>query len=162
MNNLVSYINGAIFSPCRNYRYALWRWWDADKPFLMVVGLNPSTADETNDDPTIRRCKRFAADWGYGGLCMVNLFAIRSKDRKIILSHPEPVGIDNDETLKNVSANAGMILAAWGADGAHMGRDKWMGQLLGRYRIIWCLGKTKDGHPRHPLYIKADTIPVRI
>ncbi len=70
----------AELSKCRAYRYALWRTWDESKPFAMFVGLNPSTADELEDDPTIRRCINFSKLWGYGGLCMVNLFAYRATD----------------------------------------------------------------------------------
>ncbi|GHX72979.1 hypothetical protein VCSRO16_3593 [Vibrio cholerae] len=70
--------NTAELSKCRKYRYALWRTWDSDKPFAMFIGLNPSTADEKNDDPTLRRCINFAKSWGYGGVCMANLFAFRA------------------------------------------------------------------------------------
>lgn len=151
---------GATFSECRFYRYALWRWWDKSKPYLMVIGLNPSTADETEDDPTIRRCKRFAADWGYGGLYMTNLFAIRATDPKVMRAHSSPVGDRNDYYLAHFGISAGLVLAAWGAHGNHNGRDKEVMRLFKSFPAMKCLGTTNSGQPRHPLYIKADTKPV--
>ena len=125
----------------------------------MVIGLNPSTADETQDDPTIRRCKRFAKDWGYGGLIMTNLFAIRATDPKEMIKHPEPVGEDNNDWLSASAKDAGIILAAWGAKGGHKNRDRVVKFLLRKNRIM-CLGLTKQGQPKRPLYIKADTKPM--
>lgn len=147
---------GAAFSPCRNYRYALWRWWDKDKPYAMFVGLNPSTADETLDDPTIRRCKRFASDWGYGGLVMTNLFAIRATDPKVMLAHSDPVGVENDDYLRDLARHAALVVAAWGAHGGHQGRDE---DVLRLIPGVHHLGLTKAGKPRHPLYLRADSRP---
>lgn len=152
--------SGAVFSPCRHYRYVLWGWWDKDKPYLMVIGLNPSTADETKDDPTIRRCKRFASDWGYGGLCMVNLFAIRATKPNDMLIHPSPIGENNDKWLERLSDKAGMVLAAWGNHGSHMGRNWDVRRLIERTNQMKCLGTTKSAQPRHPLYVKADITPI--
>lgn len=147
----------ARFSPCRTYRYELWRRWDVTKPYAMFIGLNPSTADETRDDPTVRRCIRFAQDWGYGALCMTNLFAIRATDPKVMLGAANPVGPDNDETLILMTRYAGIVVAAWGAHGGHRERDQWAQQaMLGK---LHHLGLTKDGKPRHPLYLRADTKP---
>ncbi len=147
---------GAEFSPYREYRYALWRWWDSEKPYAMFVGLNPSTADETEDDPTIRRCKRFAADWGYGGLVMTNLFAIRATNPKVMLAHSNPVGPENNGWIRGLGEKAGIIVAAWGAHGGHMGRDR---ELLRRIDRVHHLGLTRAGNPKHPLYLRADTKP---
>ena len=102
----------AVFSDCRNYRYALWRIWDDAKPYAMFIGLNPSTADETEDDPTIRRCMNFAKDWGYGGLCMTNLFAYRATIPANMMSAADPVGAENNAWLANLAENAGVIVAA--------------------------------------------------
>ncbi len=146
--------NNAIFSDDRKYRYALWRWWDKSKPYVLFIGLNPSTADETENDPTIRRCIRFAQDWNYGGLCMVNLFAIRTRDPKIMLKHPNPIGIDNDEHLIMLSDKAGKIVVAWGTNGGHKNRDKEVEAFI---PDMYCLDITKGGYPKHPLYIKSDT-----
>ena len=153
MNDLFDF-NSAVFSDCRNYRYELWRWWDKSKPFVMFIGLNPSTADETNNDPTIRRCIGFAQNWGFGGLCMTNLFAIRTKDPEVMKIHPEPIGPDNDEHLIMVSDKAGKIIAAWGNNGTYRNRDK---EIIAFIPDMCCFGTTKNGSPKHPLYIPKDT-----
>ena len=147
----------ADFSPCRDYRYTLWRWWDQEKPYVMFIGLNPSTADEIEDDPTIRRCINFAKSWGYGGFCMTNLFALRATDPKNMINHSVPIGQSNDMWITDIASDAGIISAAWGTNGNHLNRDKDVLELLDK---MYCLGKTKDGFPKHPLYIKADTQPV--
>jgi hypothetical protein len=149
----------ADFSPCRKYRYTLWRWWDENKPYAMFICLNPSTADETKDDPTIRRCINFAKSWGYGGLCVTNLFALRATDPRVMLASFEPIGIDNDKWIQELAKKAGIIIAAWGTYGNYLNRDK---QIIEKINNLNCLEKTKHGHPKHPLYIKADTIPVGI
>lgn len=146
----------ARFSPCRNYRYELWRTWDSARPYAMFIGLNPSTADETQDDPTIRRCIRFAHDWGYGALCMGNLFALRATDPRVMLAHHEPVGPDNGATLQRLAAGAGIVVAAWGAHGTHRGRHAW---ALACLPNLHHLGLTASGQPRHPLYLPASTMP---
>jgi hypothetical protein len=147
-------VSAAEFSPCRRYRYTLWRRWDAGKPYCQFVGLNPSTADETHDDPTVRRCIDFAKRWGYGALCMTNLFAFRATDPEVMKAAEEPVGLMNDAWLKDVAARAGVVVAAWGVHGDHLDRARRALPLLGQVR---CLGLTKEGHPRHPLYVRADT-----
>ena len=147
-------MKSAKFSPCRKYRYELWRWWDKSKGFVLFIGLNPSTADETSDDPTIRRCINFVKDWGFGGLCMANLFAYRATEPKQMMISDEPIGPDNDITLKNLALKADMIVAAWGGNGVFNDRDK---EVLSMIKRMLCLGKTKNGHPRHPLYVKRDT-----
>lgn len=147
---------GAYLSEDRRYRYSLWCTWDGSKGYVMFVGLNPSTADETQDDPTIRRCIRFSKDWGYGGVYMVNLFAVRATDPKDMKLFHSPIGPENDKSLMAVAHNAGKIVCAWGANGNHLDRDKQVFELLSSYYDLQCLGVTKAGHPRHPLYIKAD------
>lgn len=146
-----------IFSPCRKYRYTLWREWDLLNPaYLMVVGLNPSTADERNDDPTIRRCIGFAKSWGFGALCMTNLFAWRDTDPERMKAESEPVGVENDARLQACATGAGLILAAWGKHGSHMGRGRVVRELL---PSLHCLKRNKDGSPMHPLYVAANTQP---
>ncbi len=148
-----------IFSNCRKYRYVLWRDWDdANQNYAMFIGLNPSTANEANDDPTIRRCVNFAKDWGYGALCMVNLFAYRTTEPKILKMQREPVGLDNDRWLRRIGNNAGVIVAAWGVHGTHLMRDRDVIRLF-RGKLT-CLAVTKDGHPRHPLYLRQKLKPV--
>lgn len=144
----------ATFSPCLRYRYTLWREWDAALPYLMVIGLNPSTADETKDDATIRKCIGFAKLWGFGSLCMTNLFAWRDTDPAKMKKALEPVGPENDAWLNESAAKAGMVLAAWGAHGGHLGRDKQVVEVIkSTLAILYCLRVTKDGFPGHPLYI---------
>ena len=117
-------ISDAEFSPCRQYRYSLWRYWDEHKRYAVFVCLNPSTADETKDDPTVRRCINFAKGWDYGGMIMLNLFALRSTDPKRLKLVDDPVGPDNDFHLRSASSKAGITIAAWGIHGTLMGRNK--------------------------------------
>lgn len=147
----------AVFSPCRKYRYALWRKWDdrLDAKMVAFIGLNPSTADETQDDPTIRRCIGFAKAWGYGSLCMLNLFAFRATDPKEMLAADDPVGPDNDFTIQRMSLRVDCV-AAWGTHGTHRGRDK---AVRGMVENLHYLRLTKDGHPAHPLYLPATLTP---
>lgn len=154
-NDLLQAETGAEFSPDRIYRYALWRRWDPDAPYALFIGLNPSTADERENDPTIRRCIRFASDWGYGAIYMANLFALRATDPEVMKVHQEPVGIDNNVWLQDLARDAGVIICAWGTHGTHKGRDKQVITLLAAHELK-CLGTTKHDHPRHPLYVRAD------
>lgn len=150
---------GADFSECRTYRYLLWRIWDTDGSPLNVIGLNPSTADETIDDPTIRRCIDFAKRWGYGSLVMTNLFAYRSTDPQGLLSVDDPVGPDNDEALRLAAWRAGLTVAAWGAHRLAVTRSGAVSKLL-HWMPVECFGLTKDGAPKHPLYLPKSTTPV--
>lgn len=146
---------GAKFSECRKYRYALWRLWDFNKPSIMFIGLNPSTANENDDDPTIRRVIRFAKDWGYGGIYMANLFAFVSAYPKDLLSCDDPVAA-NDMHLMRFSELCKDVLFGWGNFSEATDRAKivapWFPDAL-------CLGKNKNGTPKHPLYIAASTKP---
>jgi hypothetical protein len=145
-----------VLSSCRHYRYCLWREWDAmNSSYAVFVGLNPSTADEVKDDPTIRRCADFARRWGYGALCMVNLFAYRATSPAAMKAHASPIGADNDRWLVDCAKDAGVVVAAWGMHGSHLQRDEAVRRLLpGK---LSCLGRTKKKrHPKHPLYVKAD------
>lgn len=152
---------GAEFSLDRVYRYDLWRTWDSTKPFMVVIGLNPSTADETEDDPTIRRCIGFAKREGLGGLHMLNLYAYRSTDPKGLLTHSpihfDYVGPNNDATIVDRAQRAGLIIAAWGASRQPLPtRPTDVLRQLDRAGVrTRCLGRTKSGEPRHPLYLAA-------
>lgn len=143
---------GATISDCERYRYVLWRWWKKWLRPAIFVGLNPSTADETDDDATIRKCVGFAERWGCGGIIMLNLFAFRATDPKQMLKADNPIGPENDAVLREhlVSTN-GILVAAWGAHGHHLNRDVEVSKITDQFR---CLGTTKDGSPRHPLYVK--------
>ncbi len=148
-------ITGAVFQGGdRGTRLALWRIWRRPDPPLLFVGLNPSTATEYQDDPTIRRVARFAQDWGFGGLFVGNLFAQVT---------PYPTALDigrdqapNNESLREMKSVVGACLVGWG----HFGdlartRVEEVLEILGT--PVFCLGKTKDGWPKHPLYLRADT-----
>ena len=146
-----------LISKCQNYRYLLWREWggrDEKKPYVLFIGLNPSTADETIDDPTIRRCINFVKLWGYESLCMANLFAYRATDPKELDSADEPIGELNNKYLRDAIKEAEIIVLAWGNKGSFIDRDKDVIQLLTRKAN--CLGMTNKNQPKHPLYIKAD------
>jgi hypothetical protein len=147
----------ADFSPCRRYRYALWRTWGGITGYAMFVGLNPSTADETEDDPTIRRCIAFAKEWGYGGLCMTNLFAYRATQPTDMMNADDPVGPDNDDWLRDAGGGASVVVAAWGVNGTFSGRNTAVRKTLPRLHY---LRLTKAGHPGHPLYLPKTLRPV--
>jgi len=148
--------SGAILSSDRAYRYLLWRRVSPGKEVLTVVGLNPSTADESTNDPTVRRCIGFARSWGYSVLCVVNLFAFRATDPGALNAAAEPIGSENDFWLGQASRAASLTLAAWGNLGLLHGRNQTARPLLVRPK---CLGLTKLGQPRHPLYVPADQLP---
>ena len=149
-----------ILSTCRKYRYCLWREWDSANPaYAMFVGLNPSTADELKDDPTIRRCVNYAKDWGYGALCMVNLFAFRATEPSVMKAQAAPVGTMNDDWILKLANDAGVIIAAWGSHGTHLKRDEAVKKLL--MNKLWYLKLTKDGAPGHPLYLKKTLKPIK-
>lgn len=152
--------NGAEFSPCRTYRYALWRFWlyQSDANCVAFIGLNPSTADENVNDPTIRRCIDFAKRWGYGGLYMLNLFAFRATDPAVMKAAADPIGPQNNEQLAYYQSRVGLVIAAWGKHGSHAGRASAIKGIL--RGPLHCLGTNNDGSPKHPLYVKGDTIPV--
>lgn len=147
---------GATISPCGLYRYSLWRKW-APGPMCVFIGLNPSTADATLDDPTIRRCVGFAKAWGFSGLMMLNLFAYRATEPADMKDAQDPIGPENDDALHFAHSNTTTVIAAWGAHGTFKGRDKQVRAMLPRLHY---LRLTKDGHPGHPLYLPASLRPV--
>ena len=107
-------MSGAIFSDCRRYRYALWRIWEPSLPPCLFVMLNPSTADEAKNDPTIERCERRASAMGYGGLYVSNIFAFRSTDPAALYIEEDPVGPENDEYIMNGVREAALVICGWG------------------------------------------------
>ena len=147
----------AAFSRCGAYRYALWREWDDRGPTVLFIALNPSTADHRRDDPTIRRCIRFARDWGFGRLVVANLFAYRTPEPALLRIAESPVGPRNDRWLARLAADASLVLAAWGTHGDYLGRAD---RVRSRLQALHCLGTTKGGLPRHPLYVRHDVCPV--
>jgi hypothetical protein len=148
----------AIFSPCGQYRYVLRRSWARHLPTVLFIALNPSTADHRVDDPTIRRCIGFAKSWGFGRLAVGNLFAYRSTDPKRLRIADDPVGPMNDRWLTTLASRAELTVAAWGVHGSLHGRaDAVVSRLTGLHH----LGITRHGHPRHPLYLPSDVMPMR-
>ena len=113
-------ICGAYFSPCRRWRYALWRFW-APQPLLHFIMLNPSTADENANDPTVERCERRAHDWGYGGVIVTNVFAWRSTDPRGLHDTEDPVGPENDAVIPRAALAARDTICAWGVHGRERG-----------------------------------------
>lgn len=147
----------AILSSNREYRYRLSRRWDATKQTLAFIMLNPSTADESEDDPTVRRCLGYAKDWGYGELVVGNLFALRATDPSELREHPDPVGPENRNHLQSICEDAEMVIAAWGTDGALQNRGPEVVNMLDA--DLYALNTTKEGHPNHPLYQPKDAEP---
>jgi len=150
-------LGSAIFSDCGRYRYVLRRTWRADGRTVLIIGLNPSTADASNDDPTIRRCVRFAKDWGYGSLIVANLFAFRATQPAMLRTVRDPTGPRNDWWLTRLARQADLTVAAWGMHGSLIARDA---RVLRKLSDVYCLGLTKGGHPKHPLYLPASRTPV--
>lgn len=142
----------AIYSACETYRYALTRHW-AEGPKLNVVMLNPSTADERRNDPTIERCERRARAGGFGAFRITNLFAVRATDPREMKRHPAPIGSDNDAVLREACRWADLTLCGWGVHGVHQGRNAHVAALLRAESDLHVLGLSRDGHPRHPLYV---------
>lgn len=153
----------AEISSCGRYRYWLAREWDAAAQRLTIIMLNPSTADAEVDDRTIGRCMEFARRDGFGGINVINLFAFRTSSPAEMKAAPDPVGPDNDmwliRALKAASGTGKPIMAAWGVHGEHRARAAYvqgMAQLHGA-RLV-CLGTTRAGHPKHPLYVRGDQL----
>lgn len=143
-------------SRCGAYRYALWREWDDSRPRVLFVALNPSTADHRRDDPTIRRCLGFARDWGFGSLAVANLFAFRTPEPRLLRLAAEPIGPRNDRWLTRLSTDAQLTIVAWGSQGDFLARA---GRVALRLHDCHCLGTTRTGAPRHPLYVRRDVRP---
>lgn len=176
----------AVFSPCRTYRYQLWRIWDdklycpeckqewdldvcarcegspTKKPYCVFICLNPSTADEVEDDPTIRRCINFAKSWGYGGLCMLNVFAYRATLPEVMKAQGEKaVGPDNKDHILSVAKDAGIVIAGWGTHGRFLCRGSIVRVWLKAQGVkLHYLKLTSDGSPNQPLYLKSDLQPI--
>ncbi|SHJ66404.1 hypothetical protein SAMN02745216_02035 [Desulfatibacillum alkenivorans DSM 16219] len=150
-------IKKALISPSGRYRWSLERIWDESGPIINFVGLNPSTADDKNDDQTIKLCIRFAKGWGYGGLIMTNLFAWRSRNPRAMEQAEYPVGEFNDEHILGAAHRSAGVVACWGARGNFQGRDKKVLALLVKRKNVMCLGLTKYGQPRHLIGLRKDT-----
>ena len=146
----------AMFSDCRKYRYTLLRKWDSGNKMCQFIGLNPSTADEINNDPTIRRCIRYAKEWGYDGMYMTNLFVYRATNPSDMKQQDDPIGSDNDAYLLYISHNVETTIAVWGNGGVYKSRDK---TVLSMITPIYYLHITQQNTPAHPLYLPSYLTP---
>lgn len=146
----------AVFSEDREYRYVLTRRWD-DRTLCNFIMLNPSTADEIKEDPTVRRCMDFAGNWGYGGLVVTNIFAYRSTFPDDLYKVADPVGPGNDTHILTIAKQAALVVCAWGEHGDYHNRGfVVLGKLRDEGITTKCLGKNASGQPQHPLYIPRD------
>lgn len=153
-------IKGATFSSCRRYRLALWRQWDERLPTVVFCGLNPSTADETKDDNTIRRGIGYARDWEFGRLVMVNAYGWRDTDPKKMLAADDPIGPGNISEIVYQATNAALFVAGWGNNIRE--RDSFTLRTVLRNAgvTIHVLRLTGKGQPEHPLYLPRSLRPV--
>lgn len=154
----------AVFSADRVHRYTLWRdmsgrLFDGEGGYVMFIGVNPSTADEQKDDPTLRKVQTLTRMWGYSEVVMTNLFAFRATDPDVMKASASPIGEDNDYWLDLCARFASMIVCAWGKHGAHRQRDKAVLRRLlnGHGEKIYHLGRNFDGTPKHPCYLPNST-----
>ncbi len=148
---------GAVFAEDRTHRLYLWRRWNKSLPWIMFIGLNPSTADERLNDPTVRRCIGFADRWGYGGLFMCNLFTLVSSE-PAKLNTETPIVMGANLAMRVIRERCDKAVAAWGGliEKVRSGEDR-VERVMRDLSPLYCLGTTKQGHPRHPLYLPSDT-----
>lgn len=150
----------AIYSDCLAYRYSLTRIWDPNGRKVNFVMLNPSTATEVQNDPTVERCEQRARALGFGAFCVTNIFAWRDTDPKKMRAAADPIGGDNDASIRDACVWADQVIAAWGTHGAHLDRGAQVARLLSKVNVpIYHLGLTKAGHPKHPLYLSYSQKP---
>ena len=151
----------AVYSDCERYRYSLTRVWEPAKRRALFVMLNPSTATEVQNDPTVERCERRARHLEFGAFRVTNIFAFRATDPRDMRAADDPVGPENDATLLEGADWADDIIAAWGVHGAHRQRGPAVAMLLqGLNKPVFHLGLSKAGHPKHPLYLPYVQQPV--
>lgn len=153
---------GASFSDCMKYRFTLWRVWDVG-PLVNFVMLNPSTADDVTNDPTVQRCERRAKSLDFGGLIVTNLFAYRATNPKDMITQIDPVGFGNDEAILETASQCQMIICAWGGGGTHLYRGRDVLEILGKQHAdkLHYLRLSKNGIPCHPLYLPYEIKPQR-
>lgn len=147
----------ATFDPTGRFRYTLHRRWSTGGGRVCFCLLNPSTADQYVLDPTLTRCLGFARAWGYHAMEVVNIFALRSTDPKRLYRDADPVGPENDRFIRRAARRADAVVVGWGAHGTLLDRGHAVTRLLAALTTPTCLGTTKAGHPRHPLYLSAGT-----
>lgn len=144
----------AWFSKCGTYRYWLMRDSGVNLKTLTFIMLNPSTADEITNDPTVERCWRRALTLGYARLEVLNIFALRSTDPNALYAHADPVGEDNDGCLVTRAKQSDLVVCAWGEHGAYRGRGHAVRKMLEAAGVkLHALKINASGHPAHPLYL---------
>ncbi|MFK7763501.1 MAG: DUF1643 domain-containing protein [Roseobacter sp.] len=149
----------AAYSTCESYRYWLKRRWKPG-PEINFIMLNPSVADEQRNDPTVERCERRARILEFAAFSVTNIFAWRDTDPAAMRRAPQPQGPENDDVLLQHAGKAGKVIAAWGVHGAHRQRGLEVAQMLRAQNIkLFHLGVSKNGHPRHPLYVPYRQLP---
>ncbi|MCP5087871.1 MAG: DUF1643 domain-containing protein [Rhodobacteraceae bacterium] len=152
--------SSAVYSDCEHYRYSLTRIWDSSGRKALFVMLNPSTATEVQNDPTVERCERRARTLGFGAFRVCNIFAYRATDPRNMRAQPDPVGPANDTAITRSSGWADQIICAWGTHGEHLNRGPEVADLLrAQPKPLYHLGLSKAGHPKHPLYIGYAVLP---
>ena len=152
----------AVYSDCERYRYSLSRVWDSAGKHVCFVMLNPSTATEVQNDPTVERCERRARALGFGSFTVTNIFAWRDTDPRKMKATADPIGPANDDAILDASRTSDQIIAAWGTHGAHLARGAEVQRLLCKLgKPLYHLGLSKAGHPKHPLYIAYTEQPQR-
>lgn len=150
----------AVYSHCERFRYLLTREWGPGKRALFIM-LNPSTATEEQNDPTVERCERRARALGFGAFRVCNIFGFRATDPRVMRAAPDPVGPANDAAILGSVPWADQVICAWGTHGAHLERGARVEALLRAAGApLWHLGLSKAGHPKHPLYIGYNQQPV--
>lgn len=165
--------NACHFSPCRTYRYSLEHRfdelaWSPHVRLLPWIGLNPSTADERQLDPTLRRIRGFTLnrqgpEGPYDGFVMLNLFAFRATLPAVMKAAADPIGAENDAIIRRYAQAAGCVVACWGAHGEHLGREQQVLAMLRSLDVeIHCLGRNANGSPRHPLYLPEDSAWIKL
>ena len=151
----------AVYSGCERYRYLLMREWAPAQGRALFIMLNPSTATEVQNDPTVERCERRARTLGFGAFRVCNIFAFRATDPRVMRAAPDPVGPDNDAAILDSLPWADRVICAWGTHGAHLDRGAQVEAMLrASGHALFHLGLSKAGHPKHPLYIGYAVQPV--
>lgn len=154
-------VSDATYSPCENYRYQLTRVWEDTGRRVAFVMLNPSTATEVQNDPTVERCERRARALGYGAFRVTNIFAWRDTDPRKMRAATDPVGPENDLAIIEACDWADDVIAAWGTHGEHLDRGPEVAAMLHKQDTpLFHLGLTKAGHPKHPLYLPYSAQPI--
>ena len=144
----------AVYSDCENFRYALTRQWLPQGRKALFVMLNPSTATEVQNDPTVERCERRARALGFGAFRVTNIFAYRATDPRVMRAAADPIGPDNDAAIAEAAGWADQVICAWGSHGAHFSRGVAVEAMLrATGKPLFHLGLTQAGAPKHPLYI---------